>query len=248
MRERGASSIAVAGCGVDPGRFAQRDGARIRARYGIGDRLVVGFVGRQDTAKGVPTLIEAMHTVWRRFPDAVLLLAGQTAHREPAVTKLLAALSNADRARVVQIDDFADKDGPSIMDACDVLALPSAEESFGLVMIEAWMCGKPVIGADIASTRCIIDSGVNGWTAKPYDEESLADRILDLLANPARRLSFGDRGRAKALARYTWDRVTDVWEETLERAAGRGRAHREHSGPGLTHHDGVQRSREPAVV
>lgn len=248
VRERGGRSIAVAGAGVDPGRFARRDGASIRARYGIGDRLVVGFVGRQDSTKGVPTLIAAMHNVWREFPDAMLLLAGQSAHRDVAVTESLAALSDADRKKVVQIDDFPDADGPSIMDACDLLALPSAEESFGMVMIEAWICGKPVIGADIASTRCIIDSGIDGWTAKPYDEESLADRILDLLASPARRLSFGDRGRAKALSRYTWDRVTDVWEATLERAAGRGRARREPSGPGLTHRDGVQRAREPAVV
>ena len=142
------------------------------------------------------------------------MLAGQSAHRDPKVTKLFAELSVTDRSRVVQIDDFPDAEGPSIMDACDLLALPSAQESFGMVMIEAWICGKPVIGADIASTRCIIDSGVDGWTAKPYDDESLADRILDLLANPARRLSFGDQGRAKALSRYTWDRVTDVWEAT----------------------------------
>lgn len=247
-RERGARSIAVAGAGVDPSRFAGRDGAGIRARYGIGDRLVVGFVGRQDSTKGVPTLIEAMHTVWREFPDTVLLLAGQSAHRDSSVTTLLAALSDADRAKVVQIDDFKDDEGPSIMDACDLLALPSAEESFGLVMIEAWICGKPVIGADIASTRCIIDSGIDGWTAKPYHVESLAERILDLLANPARRATFGDRGRAKVLSRYTWDRVTDVWEATLERAAGRGRAHGENPETGITHHENSRRARTAAMV
>jgi len=219
VEARGGHSIAVAGAGVDPGRFAHPDGDAIRARYGIGDRLVVGFVGRQDTPKGVPTLIEAMRAVWERFPGTVLLLAGQRAHREPAVSKLLAALTDADRARIVMIDDFAAEDGPSIMDACDLLALPSVEEAFGLVMIEAWMCGKPVIGADIASTRCILDSGVDGWTAKPFDASSLAERILDLLADPAKRRAFGERGRAKVLARYSWDKVTDVWESTLQRAA-----------------------------
>jgi glycosyltransferase involved in cell wall biosynthesis len=139
-----------------------------------------------------------MRTVWEAFPEAVLLLAGQRAHREPAVTKMLAHPTAADRCRVVLIDDFAAEDAASIMDACDLLALPSVEEAFGLVMIEAWMCGKPVIGADIASTRCIIDSGVDGWTAKPLDVSSLADRILDLLADPAKRAAFGERGRQSA--------------------------------------------------
>jgi glycosyltransferase involved in cell wall biosynthesis len=219
VQARGGREISVAGAGVDPSRFERRDGACIRARHGIGDRPVVGFVGRQETLKGAATLIEAMHTVWRHVPNAMLLMAGQRAHREPAVTKMLAALCAADRAKVVLIDDFADDDGPSIMDACDLLALPSVEESFGLVMIEAWMCGKPVIGGDIASTRCIIEPGVDGWTATPFDSANLAAKILDLLGDPAKRAQFGERGRAKVLSRYTWDRVTDAWEATFQKAA-----------------------------
>jgi glycosyltransferase involved in cell wall biosynthesis len=223
VQARGGHAISVAGAGVDPCRFERRDGARIRAKYGIGDRLVVGFVGRQDTLKGVPTLIEAMHTVWRHSPDTMLLMAGQSAHRDEPVNTMLAALSPVDRGKVILIDDFSDADGPSIMDACDLLALPSVEESFGMVMIEAWMCGKPVIGADIAPTRCIIDYGVDGWTAKPFDSSDLADKILDLLADPAKRELFGNRGRAKVLSRYTWNRVTDVWEATFRNAAASSR-------------------------
>lgn len=221
VEARGGRGVAVAGAGVDPRRFDRRDGASIRARYGIGDRPVVGFVGRQHTTKGVVALIDAMRTVWRHFPDAVLLLAGQTAHREPVVAQMLAAMPEGERDRVVLADDFRDDDGPSIMDACDVLALPSAEESFGLVMLEAWICGKPVIGADIASTRCIITSGVDGLTAKPFDAGDLAEKLLDLLADPSKRQAFGANGREKVLARYTWDRVTDVWEATFLAAAGR---------------------------
>jgi glycosyltransferase involved in cell wall biosynthesis len=221
LQARGGRSIAVAGAGVEPSRFESRDGARIRACYGIGSHPVVGFVGRQDTAKGVATLIDAMPTVWQRMPDAMLLLAGQRAHREANVQTKLDALAPADRARVVLLDDFSDEDGPSIMDACDVLALPSAEESFGMVMIEAWMCGKPVIGADIASTRCIIEPGVDGLTTKPYDSADLAERILELLADPEKRAMFGERGRAKVMSRYTWEHVTNVWEATLRTAAGR---------------------------
>ncbi len=221
VQARGARAVSVAGAGVDPVPFENRDGACIRARHGIGDRSVVGFVGRQDSLKGVPTLIDAMRLVWRHSPDAFLLIAGQTAHREPIVSRMLAELSPDDRARVVLIDDFADADAPSIFDACDVLALPSVEESFGMVMIEAWMSGKPVIGADIAPTRCVVDDGVDGLIARPFDSADLAAKILDLMADPAKRASFGERGRAKVLERYTWDRVTDVWEATLQRAASR---------------------------
>ena len=219
VRARGGRSVAVAGAGADPARFEQRDGARIRARYCIGSRPVVGFVGRQDKFKGAATLIDAMQIVWRHVPDTMLLMAGQSAHRDSAVSEGLAALSPCDRAKVVLIDDFTDADGPSIMDACDILAMPSVEESFGITYVEAWMCGKPVIGGDIASTRCVIDRGVDGWTAKPFDADDLALKILDLLGDAAKRALFGERGRAKALARYTWERVTDIWETTLLNAA-----------------------------
>jgi glycosyltransferase involved in cell wall biosynthesis len=180
---------------------------------------VVGFVGRQDTLKGAPTLVEAMQTVWKQSPDAMLLMAGQSAHREARVTQMIAELTPTDRAKVLLLDDFADDDAPSIMDACDILTLPSVEDSFGMVMIEAWMCGKPVIGGDIASTRCIIDPGVDGWIAKPFDASDLAAKILDLIADPRKRATFGERGRAKVVARYTWERVTDVWDTTFEKVA-----------------------------
>jgi len=220
VEARGGRSVAVAGAGADPARFEQRDGARVRAEYGIGNRPVVGFVGRQEKFKGAATLIEAMRIVWREMPNAMLLMAGQRAHRDAAVSQELAGLSDGERANIVLIDDFTDADGPSIMDACDIVALPSVEESFGIVFVEAWMCGKPIIGGDIAATRCIIDHGVDGLVATPFDATDLSRKILDLLADPAKRARFGARGREKALARYTWERVTDVWETTLTAAAG----------------------------
>jgi glycosyltransferase involved in cell wall biosynthesis len=223
VADRGGHDIAVAGCGVDPNRFARRDGKAIRARYRIGNRPVVGFVGRQDPLKGVPTLIEAMHIVWQHSPDAVLLLAGQSAHRDKTVNAAIASLSPENRENVVLFDDFADSDLPSIMDACDVLALPSVEESFGLVMIEAWACNKPVIGADIPSTRCIIDAGVDGLIVKPFDAPDLAEKILELMGDPDKRARFGERGRQKVLSRYTWDRVTDAWEAAFRKAAAASR-------------------------
>lgn len=216
---RGGREIEVGGCGVDPARFERRDGAAIRRQHNIGDRTVLGFVGRQDYLKGVPTLIEAMHTVWRHAPETVLVMAGQSAHRDKPVNDAIAALSRENRAKVILLDDFADGELASIMDACDLLALPSVEESFGLVMIEAWACGKPIIGADIASTRCIIEPGVDGLMVKPFDASDLAMKLLELVNDPAKRRMFGERGRQKVMSRYTWDRVTDAWEAAFRRAA-----------------------------
>jgi len=212
VRARGARRVIVAGAGVDPARFEHKDGAGIRRRHGLGEAPVVAFVGRQDELKGVPLLLDAMRLVWSRYPDARLLLAGPAAHRDQAVRGKLSGLPESERQRVVVLDDFPDEEGSSVLDACDVLALPSVEESFGLVLLEAWMCGKPVVAADIATSRCVVDQGSDGWLVRPFDVEDLAGRILELLANPELRAEFGRRGREKVLARYTWERVTDAWE------------------------------------
>ena len=86
------------------------------------------------------------------------------------------------------------------------------------------MCGKPVIGADIPSTRCIVEPGVDGSLVTPFDSADLASKILELFGDPAKRAAFGERGRAKVLSRYTWTHVTDVWESAFRKAAAAHRA------------------------
>jgi glycosyltransferase involved in cell wall biosynthesis len=219
VHAKGLTSAVLAGGGVEPSKFDQRDGAAIKARYNLGNSPVVGFIGRQDILKGVPTLIEAMQIVWRHAPQTVLLLAGPRSHRDRATSDKLQALSDSERQRVVLIDDFDDKEGPSIIEACDLLAQPSVEEAFGLVLLEAWMCEKPVIGADIAATRGLVDHGGDGWLVVPFDAEDLAAKIASLLADRETRATFGRRGRAKVLSRYTWNRITDIWEATYRTVA-----------------------------
>jgi glycosyltransferase involved in cell wall biosynthesis len=91
-------------------------------------------------------------------------------------------------------------------DACEVFVLPSEHESFGIVFLEAWMRGKPVIGsARGRPVASLIDAGRDGLLADGAAE--LAAHIDALLADPARAQGLGAAGRAKVLQRYTWDRI-----------------------------------------
>lgn len=218
VRARGARHATVAGVGIDPAPFARCNGRLIRERLGLGADPVVGFVGRQNPSKGTVALVEAMTTVWKTMPDTRLLLAGQSAHRAPEVDAHVAALAPEQRARVSLVDDFPESDLPHIVDACDVMVLASIEESFGIVFLEAWICGKPVIGARIPSTECVIAEGVDGLIAEPLDAADLARCILALLGDQGLRVRMGAAGRAKTLAHHTWDAVTDRWEAALRQA------------------------------
>jgi len=214
------------GVGVDPEPFQGADGQRIRERHGLGDAKVVGYVARLEPDKGVIRLIEAMRGVWPKEPDTRLLLAGHRfkpgSSTDCAVQASLAVLSPTERSRVTVLEGFSEADKASIFGACDVFALPSVAESFGIVYLEAWLCAKPVIGARIGAVQCVIDEGQDGFLVDPRDPAELCEVILRLIRDPELCRRLGRRGREKTMARFTWSKVADAVEAIYLEAVERG--------------------------
>ncbi len=213
VQKRAATRVEVAGVGIHAAAFESRNGGEIRARYRLGSLPVVGFVGRQEPKKGVCKLVEAMKTVWKWNHGVRLVLAGLRSPQRDEVEASLQRLSELERQRIVRIDEFDEKDKGSIYDAFDVFALPSTEESFGIGYLEAWLCKKPVIGARIGSTQCVIDEGIDGLLVDPNDAGDIAGTIIKLLSNSNMREKMGTNGQAKTLTQFTWERVTDRVEK-----------------------------------
>lgn len=211
-RRSNARNVYAVGVGIHPDDFEKRDGRAVRAAHHIGHHPVVGFVGRLMANKGIETVIAAMRQVWKTNGDVRLLIAGPEPPSSAREMLQLHELMTSQRSRVIRICDFTDADKASIFDALDVFVLPSVGESFGIAYLEAWMCGKPVIGADIGSTREVIHDGVDGVLVKPNDPTALAEKIIALLSDPLRREQMGQSGRKKTLARFTWDRIIDKME------------------------------------
>jgi glycosyltransferase involved in cell wall biosynthesis len=209
VHERSSVKVEVAGVGVHPDAFAQRNGTEIRSRHQLGQSPLVGFVGRQQVKKGVAKLVEAMGIVWRWNPEVRLVLAGHGKHQDIEVENAIERLGSFERQRLVRINEFDEKDKASLYDAFDVFVLPSTEESFGLSYLEAWMCHKPVIGARIGSTACVIEGGTDGLLVEPNDPRDIARAIIELLGDPDRRALMGERGYAKTIEHFTWEKVTD---------------------------------------
>ena len=212
VRERGATRVEVAGVGIHPEDFECRTETDIRRQYSLGDKPVVGFVGRQIPTKGITKLVEAMRKVWEWNENVHLVIAGDRDYYPERMESLINGLSEKEKARVIRLDEFQDGDKAAIYSALDVFVLPSTEESFGIAYLEAWMCGKAVIGARIGSTQCVIDEGVNGLLADPHDSKDIAQKVIELLSDRDKRERMGRNGRAKTLAQYTWDKVTDKVE------------------------------------
>ena len=204
-----ATRIRTIGPGVDLNRFAGADGRALRADLGWGDEPVVAFVGQFMPRKGIPLLLAAMRQVWASFPETRLLLAGASGSSSALIAQEVGRFPQ----RAAVLADFDEKDKPGIFAACDVLVLPSSEESFGIVFLEAWACRKPVIGLKAGAIPSVVADGVDGLLVEPGDEENLARTICQALARPELRAQLGQAGYQKVRQNYTWDIVADRFRQ-----------------------------------
>jgi glycosyltransferase involved in cell wall biosynthesis len=214
----GARNVQVIAPGIRTDWAAQADGLSWRAARGIAaDRPIVLFVGRQVRHKGAPLLVAAMQHVWHDCPEALLVFAGRSRNRDAETTAAMEQLGQNERDRVLLVDDFSDEEAPSLLQSCSVLVMPSIQDSFGLVYLQAWSAGRPVIGADVPSTQSIVTHGENGLLVPPNDKAALATAILSCVRNPHYATKLGLAGQHRANSVYTLKAQHDGWRMLLER-------------------------------
>jgi glycosyltransferase involved in cell wall biosynthesis len=211
INERGVlpDKITVVGVGVDQEPFEQGNGRLIRDRFGWGNEPVVAFVGQQVPHKGIDMVLEAMKQIWQELPETCLLIAGAQTSYSPTLKNQVAQLSPELQMRVAVIDDFVEEEKPAIFAACDLLAFPSGNESFGIVFLEAWAAKKPVVGARIGAVPTVVNEGKDGLLIEHRNTNELVQAIRTLLVNPELRNRFGAAGYHKVRQNYTWDIVAD---------------------------------------
>ncbi len=216
-----AAKLHVIGSAVDAERFACADGTIIRRQWGAPSSPVVAFIGQQARHKGVDTLVWAMERVWQRLPETRLLIAGARTRFSPRLRRQIETLPAHQREQVLILDNFDAADKPNLFAACDLLAYPSEFESFGRAYIEAWACGKPVIGSLAGAIPAVVQDGMDGLLVPPRDAPALADALMRLLKDESLRCRMGERGRHKVLEHYTSETVVARFRQVYEQCRSR---------------------------
>jgi D-inositol-3-phosphate glycosyltransferase len=211
--------VAVVAPGVDLDRFRPADRAAARTRLGLPQRSkIITFVGRIQPLKAPDVLVRALAEL--ADPDAVALIVGGPSgsglDRPTALIELAGALGVRDRVRFLPPqagDRLAD-----VYRAADLVAVPSHNESFGLVALEAQACGTPVVAAAVGGLVTAVRDEVSGMLVDGHDPADWA-RVLDrLLAEPARRAELS-AGAVKHAYDFSWDhtadRLLDVYGEAM---------------------------------
>jgi glycosyltransferase involved in cell wall biosynthesis len=179
----------------------------VEHRYGLKNERVVLFVGALDKAhwfKGLDILIRAFSKI--ESQKVVLVIVGE-GELKGKYQKLTREMGVADRT--IFVGRVSERDLPKYYSLSDFLVLPSTTggEIFGLVLVEAMACGKPVIATNLPGVRTVVDDGGNGFLAEPGNVEDLTSKIQCLLSDEHLRKRFGECGRRKVESKYSWDKI-----------------------------------------
>jgi glycosyltransferase involved in cell wall biosynthesis len=198
------------GVGLKLDEYPTLDRDAIRDRLGIPrDAFVMLFLGRKVAYKGLTSVIRAHERLCGAHPDLWLISAGP-AGDTPAGTH---DATPGRLPRWIDFDTVTDAHKLDLLNACDLLALPSTAEAFGIVFLEAWAVGKPVIGARAGATPWLVTDGHDGLLVDPGDVDHLTGTIQRLLTDRALGPWLGANGRRKLVERYSLDRIAARFED-----------------------------------
>jgi glycosyltransferase involved in cell wall biosynthesis len=211
---------------VQSRRWDPQDGSAARAELGLAPgELVIGVVSRLFVYKGHLDLLEALASVDTVLPPYKLVIIGEddpggdpgSGSFTERIRSLAATLGLTDKIMLIGFKT----DVPKYMGAFDIYAMPSWEEPFGMVFLEAMSMGKPVVAWDQAGPSEIVADGVTGFLVPPKDIEALGRALRTLATDELARKQFGEAGRERVLELFTSDRMCDDMLDVYDQVAAR---------------------------
>ncbi len=192
------------------------DAGEVKRRYQIGplDPTVL-FAGRMVVQKGPDILVQTLPSVLRYYPQVKYVFAGD-GHLRGDVYALAQRMGAAHAVRM--LGDRRGRDLHDLFKACDVVAVPSRNEPFGIVILEGWSAHKPVVSTKRGGPAEFVWHGVNGLQVDDTPD-SVAWGLGTLLADHDRCRWMGRNGRAAVDAAFSWDTIAAQTEEVYASVA-----------------------------
>lgn len=177
--------------------------------------LTVGRLVSSEPGKGVDTVIRVLPDVLKCFPDLLYIVVGE-GDLKPRLEEW--AQQSTARSHIQFIGHLQLGDLKKYYSACDIYVMPSRQEGFGLVFLEAMAFGKPVIAGKCGGAAEIVRDGQTGFLVDPDNSDELAERLIRLLQDDALRKKMGARGRQLANDTYSFARFEQKLTRILDTA------------------------------
>ncbi len=181
------------------------------SRIKTGDWLVA-VIGSFQKRKAQDIAIKSIKIAKEQIPEIKLILIGDGNFKmKNYLTKLVSELGLSDE---IVFAGFR-TDVPQILPHCKVLLMPSYDEPFGRVTIEAMAAGIPVIGTNSGGTKEIVQEGITGYLVSPKNPTEIAEKIIQLYENPDLIQKLGNAGKNLVMQKYTADEYAKKKIESL---------------------------------
>ena len=179
----------------------------IEKEYTARNILFIGLV--EWERKGGPVLLKAFGKVRERFPDATLTIVGCS-------RKILLRYHSATELEGCTITGMITKEQVAgYFKTASVFCLPTRNEPFGIVFIEAMMYKLPIVASSIGALPDLVQNNDIGFLADPDDVEGFADAIIRLFSDPELCGRMGEEAYRKATASYTWENTVSLMKEEI---------------------------------
>ena len=214
MIERGIdpSKTHLIPMGINLEGWERADGQRFRKKFGLGEKKILLFAGTKGYNKGAIHLLQAVERVRQEIKDVILvsmgLSTGEWRNRKHILPE----------SHLLDLGYVSEEEKKDAFDACDLFVMPSRYDSFGIVYLEAWRCGKPVIGAKVGAIPEVIEEGKDGLLVEFGNVEQLRSTIVDLLNHPDRCREMGEAGRRKIIEKLNWQKNAVKMEKVYQEA------------------------------
>ncbi|MBO0727622.1 MAG: glycosyltransferase [Acidimicrobiaceae bacterium] len=191
-----------------------------------GDVVEVLFVGRLEPRKGIDTLLGCIPALCERHPEVRFTIVGndQIADRSGETYRGRFEQSDSGRrlASQVAFTGLVDEDDlVARYAACDIFVAPSRYESFGLILLEAMMFGKPVVACSVGGMKRIVEPDGNGFLVPPGDQDGLAEAVSKLVGSRELRERLGRRSKQLFAEHYSAERMVAQTLAAYDRVLGR---------------------------
>lgn len=207
--------------GIDAAPFADLDRAGARAELGIDpDARVVLCPARLDPQKNHGMLLRAFERVHRELPGSVLLLAGGRQLGSEVYERDLHALAD-----LIEVDGAVRwlgvrSDMRRLLAACDIVALASDWEGFGLVLLEAMAAARPVVATAVGGVPEVVSDGETGLLVPAGDMFGFGDALAHLLRDDADRERMGAAAARRARETFALDRMRAATQAIYDEVLG----------------------------
>jgi glycosyltransferase involved in cell wall biosynthesis len=213
------NKIAIIPNGIDLSKYNNLPSkGSFKMKYSINeDERIILYLGRLNRIKGIDILLQAFANIIKKLESVKLVVAGS----DDGYLKELKGLT-----RALKIEDNVLFSGPlygrgkleAYIDA-DVYVLPSRYEIWGLTVLEAYACGRPVVASKVGGLRDIVVDGITGFLFKPGDIEQLTQSILSLLNDYDKAKEMRLRSRQFVKENFSIEKVVDRLEGIYKEVA-----------------------------